>query len=434
MVPPTEDAKVSVLSTRGAEGSPADVAGGFGPIDLSGKSGEGPKSVRVVVGRVGTFNSTSEGPKPSVCSQLNKGRQGQSATLMSNGDVFIAGGEQIVNGERLLLRNTEVYNAQTGAFTATADLPEGRAYHTATLLKNGKVLVCGGLGVLGGRAVSLATCLLFDSQTRRFVEPTLALNAGRQQHTATLLDDQRVVIAGGVGTGADFLLSTEVYDPDVEGLEKLQPGPNMVTARAQHTATLLNDGATVVIAGGRDRDTVKADVEAWTIAMSRRIGVYVPRYAHAAAKAPDGRVVFAGGFNSIVDNGNPATVATVEIFDPAGGGSVSCGDTLQLGTPRGSLFGEALPISSDGVSRVVVGGGTLIDGSATHLAELITLPKAKNCTGVTITATAAPMKLLRTRASSLVLPGGDVLIVGGSQSIGALTVPAITGEIFISPR
>jgi hypothetical protein len=433
-IPPTDGGKISVLATTGDEATPATTAGGIGWLDLTGKSSDAPLAVRVLVGKVGTFATTSEGPKPSSCSEVTAGRQGQSATLLSTGEVLIVGGEQVVTGTRLLLRNTEIYNHETGAFTATADLPEGRAYHSATLLANDRVLICGGQGVLGGRSVSLNTCLLFDSRTRRFIDLSVAMNTGRQQHTATRLGDGRVVLAGGVGTGAEYLLSTEVYDPDIEGLEKLQLGPNLVTARAQHTATLLNDEATILIAGGRDGDAVKGDVELWSISTSKRLATSAPRYAHIAAKVPDGRVVIAGGFNNIVDNGNPIPVGSVEIFDPASGGSIACSETLTLGTLRGNAIGEALPPSADGIARVLIAGGTLADGSATHLAEIVGLTKAKTCASVTITRTAGDMHLVRTRASSVLLPGGDVLMVGGSQSIGAMTVPALRGELFISPR
>lgn len=433
-VPPTDDAKISVLASRGDAKATPEVAGGVGPLDLTGKSGDAPQKVRVLVGKVSTFVTTSAGPKPTVCSQLSTGRQGHTATLLQNGDVLIVGGEQVVNGERLLLRSLEIYDHANGTFNNGPDLPEGRAYHSATLLENGRVIICGGQGVLGGRAVALNTCLFFDSKTRRFIDLSVGLNVGRQLHTATRLDDGRVVIAGGMATGAEYLLSTEVYDPDIEGVEKLQPGPNMVTTRAQHAATLLNDGATILISGGRDKDTVKSDVEAWTIAASKRVGLGAPRYAHAQAKVGDGRVVIAGGFGSIVDNGNPMPLASVEIYDSAGGGSVTCGETLALATARGNPIGEGMPVAADGNMRVVIAGGTLADGSATHLGELVTLGKSKSCSSITVSSTAANMKLLRTRAASVLLAGGDVLVVGGSQSIGAMTVPALSGEIFIAPR
>ena len=110
--------------------------------------------------------------------------------------------------------------------------------HTATLLKDGRVLVVGGRG-------RLTSAEIWDPETGRWtpggntVEP-------RSEHTATLLPDGTVLVAGGPGK-IDLV---EIYDPETGSWTQ---GPRMVLGRYSHTATALQDGR-VVIAGGTGKD------------------------------------------------------------------------------------------------------------------------------------------------------------------------------------
>ncbi|MGH7932462.1 MAG: Kelch repeat-containing protein, partial [Candidatus Binataceae bacterium] len=108
-------------------------------------------------------------------------RDEPTATLLRNGKVLIVGG-----GES----GAELYDPHTNTFAATADMLESRYGQTATLLRNGKVLICGG----GSRRAEL-----YDPATGSF-SPTGTMRQNRIYHTATLLSDGRVLIAGGVDT------------------------------------------------------------------------------------------------------------------------------------------------------------------------------------------------------------------------------------------
>ena len=98
-----------------------------------------------------------------------------------------------------------------GAFNPTRSMTTARYFHTATLLTNGKVLIAGGFGQ-GLNAQASAE--LYDPTTSAFT-PTGAMTMARGLHSATLLADGRVLIAGGRNNqNASDLVSAELYDPD----------------------------------------------------------------------------------------------------------------------------------------------------------------------------------------------------------------------------
>ena len=179
----------------------------------------------------GTFSPTGS---------LNTARYGHTATLLNNGMVLVAGVESSFSGA-----TAELYNPATGIFSPTGSMNGDRAGHTATLLNNGMVLVAGGYS--GTLNYSLASAELYNPTTSTF-SPTGNMNASRARPTATLLNSGTVLIAGGYGGAGNLvaLASAELYDPTTG---TFTPTGSLSTARQGHTATLLNNG-TVVVAGG----------------------------------------------------------------------------------------------------------------------------------------------------------------------------------------
>jgi len=124
-------------------------------------------------------------------------------------------------------------------FEETGSLATARYFHTATLLPNGKVLVAG--GAIG--YTPLASAELYDPATGTWTA-TESLHTARFFHTATLLPNGKVLVAGGAGNG--YLASAELYDP---ATETWTATGSLHTARDLHTATLLPNGK-VLVAGG----------------------------------------------------------------------------------------------------------------------------------------------------------------------------------------
>ncbi len=144
----------------------------------------------------------------------------------------------------LALFLSAVHPAAADSFTNTGAMANAREYHTATLLPNGKVLVAGGNEIFGMNLTSSAE--LYDPASGAWAT-TGSLGVARNEHTATLLTNGLVLVAAGNVNGGGFTNSAELYDPVAGAWTPTGP---LAIARYGHTATLLADGQVMVAGGG----------------------------------------------------------------------------------------------------------------------------------------------------------------------------------------
>jgi hypothetical protein len=278
----------------------------------------------------------------AVTGDLNTARAWQTASLLNNGQVLIAGGGAPSGtfGTTIPLASAELYDPTTGGFTSTASMSTSRSSHTATVLNNGKVLIIGGLD---SNSDVLSSAELFDPAAGTFA-PTGSLNTGRYSHTATLLDNGMVLITGGFDSNGNLLSSAELYDPTA-GTFSATGALNV--ARYLETATLLNNGQVLIAGGWNAAYQVLASTESYdpgsgTFTVTASLGT--GRQGHAAALLNNGTVMVTGGWDA-----NNNTLGSTEIYDPVAG---TFSPTGGLNTPRGDPLTTLLPSG-----QVLIAGG-----------------------------------------------------------------------------
>ena len=174
---------------------------------------------------------------------LATARLNHTATLLPNGRVLVAGGDTNVGA----LSTAQLWNPTTGAWTTTGSMNYSRTGHTATLLADGRVLVTGGYGQASGPGMPgyLSSAEVYDPATGVWTAVG-AMGGVRRGHTATLLADGRVLVAGGMTGTLSETASAELFDPATGTFTATGA---MIGARKGHTATLLGDGQVLIFHG-----------------------------------------------------------------------------------------------------------------------------------------------------------------------------------------
>ncbi|HKP03894.1 MAG TPA: kelch repeat-containing protein [Chthoniobacterales bacterium] len=326
-------------------------------------------------------------------------RTQHTATLLPDGRVLVAGGAGTNNPGINILATAELYDPASATWTSTGSLRMGRRQHTATLLANGKVLVAGGIGV---DEDDLTSAVLYDPATGIWTT-TGSLSGARSQHTATLLPNGKVLVAGGIHYGSGYgggstLWTAELYDPASGTWTSTD---RLATGRFLHTAELLPNGK-VLVAGGLEEGinlNTLASAElfdpasgTWTATGSLATG----RFSHTATLLPDGRLLVAGGEHFFQSGQN--ILASAELYDPASGTWTTTGSMANARiTHRASLLANG---------KVLVVGGYKQGGILLNSAELY-----NPATG-TWTAT-GPLGVARPFFTATLLSNGKVLVAGG---------------------
>jgi WD40 repeat protein len=330
-------------------------------------------------------------------------QRGEGVELVDTGGVvrvtvtapigYVAGGREVAAGLSGSGGRIELWVAAGEEEEVLVDplwVPAGsmshkRSGHTATLLPNGQVLVAGGRDSSSEEG-SLASTELYDPATSTWT-PAPPMSTDRDRHTATLLPSGHVLVAGGSDDNQWPLGSAELYDP---ATNTWTPAASMGSARDNHTATLLPNGRVLVLSGCcsvASAELYDPATNTWTPAAS------IGRTNQVAMLLPDGQVLVAGGSDDAPE------LKSAELYDPA---TNTWAPAASMSTGRDE--GHTATLLPNG--KVLVAGG-VADRSCLESAELYD-PTINTWTS------AAAMSTGRCGNTATLLANGQVLVVGGS--------------------
>ena len=346
-----------------------------------------------------------------------EGRAHHSATLLENDQVLFAGGR-----DTTFRTNAELRDTLTGRWSLTDSMITSRAEHTATRLDDGRVVLSGGTNEGG----SLASVEAYDPMTQSF-SALAPMNEKRTQHTASWTLGKVVVLGGWRDKPNSASATFELYDV---AMDVWSSPTNMPEPRAEHTATLLDDGTILVVGGTNGSATVghasryDARTNTWLDAGT----MAVARQGHTATRLDATRVLIAGGTN---ENG---AIASAELYDVV---TNSWLPAASMGEARHAHTATRL---NDGT--VLIAGGEDANGGALETVERY-CPARSDPDKPSSTSGSCPerldlrqdafvavdsMSVPRTGHTATWLADGSVLVAGGDGSAASTHVDQFVPE------
>src|SRR5579862_3966405 len=353
-------------------------------------------------------------------------RANAAAIRLRDGRVLICGGTATgeIGG---VLSSAELYDPVARTFTPTGSMTVARTGQTITMLRDGRVLLTGGDQNAGYRS-QLASAEIYDSASGAFTA-TGSMSTPREGHTATMLRDGRVLVAGGSPNGIQTTGSAEVYDPASGTFSRTG---HLNQPRVAHVAALLGTGKVLIAGGGRggmpggyiSYDTAEVYDPSTRSFTTMRAHMRNDRVGAAAVRLSDGRVLIVGGKSGRVTTSRHPNLFsltplnTAEIYDPEAGAFISTGN---MSAPH--YLATATTLDN---GDVLVVGGWIIQGPIVvgmRDAELYH-PETNQFTR------AGRTNVPRLTNTATLMTDGEVLIAGG---VGEKSLINASVE-FYSPR
>jgi N-acetylneuraminic acid mutarotase len=348
---------------------------------------------------------------PVTRGNMNTARSHHTATLLQNGKVLVTGGVNPGESGNVTLNSAELFDPAAGLWTETDPMQQARQDHTATLLLNGKVLVVGGRA----NSTTLGSAELYDPATGTWSNVSSlypsSLNLpseARFGHTATLLMDGTVLIVGGQGASG-ALGTAQIYDP----VNDAWMSASTLAPRAWHTANLLSDGKVMVVGGQNGAVALKSfqvydpDVDGW----SPSVNLGAARWGHTTTALTDGTLLVVGG-----QNGTNVLLSAERLTKS--GATWTVADTVPLNTAR---FSHSATLQPNGDVLIVGGQSELASG------HLITAEVYRFASS-TFEMVENVLSTWRSAHTATLLPGGDVLVAGGNNTASLNTADMITPD------
>jgi hypothetical protein len=373
-------------------------------------SGDARPTVPVAVRRVGAYVRPGSA---KACTSLAEPRAGHTATVLEDGRVLVAGGFQLdLNEGGSTLSSTEIFDPVTGTLEQASTLGSSRAFHTATRLPGGRVLLAGGEVASVEGTLALSSALVVDVAQR--TSTRVELKVARRHHAAAVDSGGRVLLVGGVGAGGEVVAEAEGFDPQSGTVFSVStPVP-----RVGMGVMPVQGGRRLAVVGGSDGKELRPEV----LFFSYEGGTFTPagqgprlrEPRRDAALVPFGgseQLLFVGGYD-VADSveGARRILASSEVISSGGSSQVTAGPQVFA---RSEPCAVALP---DG--RVMTVGGlrsTALGLVSDPHAELL-IPGRDG--GAPVMLGLPVLERQRHQHSCTVLEDGSVLIAGGLDADG----------------
>lgn len=368
------------------------------PLDIEGQSPD--MDLVLPMGLVDSFGQSTD--ENGTCTTTDngtgsiRGRHGHTVTYLPTvNKVLIVGGAVWTDAAgspgEAILKSAELFDPATGTFEQLPEMPNARAYHTATALPDGRVLIAGGFGIIAGQIDALTNALIYTPnaasgnpwETRNILDQ-------RAMHTATLLPEQQLVLLiGGCAK------------------EGCRPRSVQRVGAADPTAPPQVNNGIVVYDIANDEFVAQPGVLA------------VPRAMHAASEA-GGRVIISGGVNP--DKG---PVCDIEVFQTQG-------NTVRALNPQGvQMQLSVCPVGHTQVTLnaqriMIIGGQTAAPGGVPSGPGTNVVQFWNTTVGVEVMQ--ATMLTGRYGHASALLNDGSVLIMGGVVQPGGATAERLVPQ------
>ena len=344
-------------------------------------------------------------PQWVVLPNMAYARGGHSATLLRDGRVLVAGSSFTSEQGG---QTAEIFDPTTRTWSAPIPMKKAHGNHASAMLPDGRVLLVSGWLNFSDDISRFVD--IFDPATDSFSEGPKSLRS-HSYAPATVLADGRVLIAGGYNA----LGQSEVFDPVTMSWA---PTVNtLVQFNFYHPAALLPDGRAIVPGGGYDINSTYSSLDYLEIfdpaTMSWSLGPPLKhaRRSHTATELTDGRVMMTGGVVGGTYQNPGTALASVEIYDAA---TNEWSSTPQMSVAR--HHHAAIRLAS---------GAVLVTGGLDDTASVI--ESAEVWDGATWQFT-TPMHVPRESHTMTLLADGSVLVVGGGfQNTAELFVPDADG-------
>lgn len=286
-----------------------------------------------------------------------------------------------------------------GVLAAVGNMMSPRAAHTATLLPDNRILIAGGMIQEG---TFLESAEIYDPNKQSF-EPTGSMSVKRTSHTATRLPDGRVLIAGGFAEKQPTA-TAEIYDP---AAGSFSPAGSMTTERVSHQATLLPDGKVLITGGQNSKKNKLSSAEIY----DPKTGIFTlagrmttPRIDHTSTLLQNGKVLITGG--SVGNYPKETVFSSAELYNPQSGEFIPTGGMTSV------RYKHAAALLPDGRVLVIGGSDARVWQGRYSSAEIYD-PAAGTFTQ-TKSMGAARFKM---REAVLPMANGKILVAGGGERL-----------------